>query len=374
MQINIKLQKRDIILISLVALGLIATIIISSLVGSDTNTGTPDEPNAPEVTKQSYKIYDFSLFDTITTIIGWEATQDEFAQVSKELIKELSEYHKLFDIYNEYEGINNLYTINQLHNGEHQVVKVDRKIIDMLLYSKEMYEVTGGKTNVAMGSVLSIWHDYRTVGAETPSKAELPPMDLLVEASKHTDINDIIINEEDCTVYLADPAMTLDVGAIAKGYAVEMVARKLESEGKTGYALNVGGNIRTVGKRADGNPWKTGIENPDDTSSYVEYIEIADLAVVTSGSYQRYYVVGGKRYHHIIDADTLMPADKGFLSVSLICTSSADGDALSTALFCMTAEEGIAFVNSYEGVEALWIMDDGSLLYSNNYRDYISER
>ena len=378
-----------------------------------------DDPNDdPQVELKSYKTYSFAYFDTISTIIGYEANEDDFGEVSGKALTLLGEYHRLFDIYNEYEGINNLCTINSIVDGEHPVVKVDRKIIDMLLYAKEMYNTTGGKMNVAMGSVLSIWHDYRTAGLETPRDADTPPMDKLLLAAEHTDINDVIIDEKNSTVWLSDPEMKLDVGAFAKGYAVEMVARMLEGMGKSGYVLNVGGNIRTTGKKADGNKWKTGIENPtgDEDYPYVEYIGLEKEAIVTSGSYQRYYtvVVGAKcskcdwvydrsagipeqniapgtlpshlvpsenkcplcdgrikktskNFHHIIDSETLMPSEKGMLSVSVICKDSGMGDGLSTALFCMTIEEGIAFINSLEGVEAMWVAEDETKYYSDGF-------
>ena len=370
--------------------------------------------------KEQYKSYAFSYFDTVTTVIGYESSENDFNEGIKKTYALLDEYHKLFDIYNEYEGINNLYTVNQLVDGAHPVVKVDRKIIDMLLYAKEMHTLTGGKMNVAMGSVLSIWHDYRTAGLDNPKDAELPPMYLLREAAEHTDINDVVIDEENSTVWLRDPKMKLDVGAFAKGYAVEMAAKALEDMGKTGYVVNVGGNIRTVGSKTDGGKWKTGIENPtgDEEVPYIEYIGLQDNAIVTSGSYQRFYTVvvsaecskcewvydrsigipeqsiapgtlpshltGENKcplcdsrikrtiddFHHIIDPDTLMPA-KGLLSVSIICSDSGMGDGLSTALFCMSIEDGMALINSLEGVEAIWVDENEVKHYSDNFKDHL---
>lgn len=337
-------------------------------ISDGSNSGSTGDSS---VKKTQYKATSFAFFDTITYIYGYEAEEQEFANMSREIQALLGEYHKLFDIYNEYDGMVNLCTLNKVVDGQHQKLKVDRKIIDMLLYAKEMYALTDGKMNVAMGSVLSIWHDYRTAGIDEPWNAELPPMDALTEAAKHTDINNVIIDEENSTVWLADPQMKLDVGAFAKGYAVEMVARMIEEKGKTSYTLNVGGNIRTIGIKGNGDKWKTGIENPNDTSENIEIVELEDQAIVTSGSYQRYYYVDSKSYHHIIDPDTLMPAEKGFLSVSVICKDSGMGDGLSTALFCMSLEEGQALVNSIDGVEAMWVSYDETKYYSNGFDQFI---
>lgn len=353
-------KRKNFIFICATVVALALIIIIPSLFPKD--TGENKE-------KQQYKSYSFEYFDTVSTVIGYAESGDEFEKISKDAFLLLDEYHKLFDIYNEYEGINNLCTVNKLYDGQHKAIKVDRKIIDMLLYAKEMYALTDGRVNVAMGSVLSIWHDYRTAGIDEPYKAELPPMDKLTEAAKHTNIDDLVIDEENCTVYLSDPLMKLDVGAIAKGYAVEMVARSLEEKKVSNFVLNIGGNIRAIGPKASGEAWKTGVENPTNTDEYIAYLKVTEESVVTSGSYQRYYVVGGKEYHHIINKDTLMPSE-GLLSVTVICKNSALGDALSTALFCMSLEDGMALVNAMEGVEALWVTEDEVVHYSDNFDDY----
>lgn len=321
--------------------------------------------------KKSYSTYSFDYFDTVTSITGYAASQEEFDAIAADILAELSEYHRLFTIYHRFEGLENLCTINELSHGAHRTVTVDRRIIDMLLYAKEMYTKTGGKVNIAMGSVLSIWHDYREEGMSDPASAKLPPMDRLEEAAAHTDIEKMIIDEANCTVTLTDPAMKLDVGAIAKGYAVEMVARSLEERGISGYVLNVGGNVRTVGPKEDGDPWLVGIENPteDAAEPYLVYLHLTNHSLVTSGSYQRYYVVDGTRYHHIIDPATLMPA-QGYLSVSIICPSSADGDALSTALFCLSPEAGLALIRSLDGIEAMWVLSDGTKQFSDGFLQY----
>lgn len=308
-----------------------------------------------------YTTYSFAYFDTVTTVIGYEKNQEDFDARAAKILEDLGEYHKLFTIYHRYEGMENLCTVNELQNGMHRTVTVDARIIEMLLYVKEMYQMTNGKVNVAMGSVLSVWHDYREAGINDPSKATLPPMELLESASQHTDIDCVVIDKEKSTVTLTDPEMKLDVGAIAKGYAVEMVARSLEEEGVCGYILNVGGNVRTVGAQEGGKKWLVGIDNPngEGENAYFAKVDLAGEALITSGSYQRYYLVDGERYHHIIDPATLMPA-KGYLSVSVICSDSGMGDALSTALFCMPLSEGMELVNALDGVEALWVLEDGA--------------
>ncbi len=318
---------------------------------------------------EKYTTYSFEYFDTVTTVVGYAESREEFDSISGEIIKELGEYHKLYTVYHRFGDMENLCTVNDVKDGAHRKVKVDRRIIDLLLYAKEMHALTGGMTNIAMGSVLSIWHDYRKAGEEDVVHAELPPMEKLSAAAQHTDINDLIIDEHNNTVTITDPEMTLDVGAIAKGYAVERVAAELYERGVEGYLLNVGGNVRAIGAKPDGTSWTAGLQNPDPDGDYLTYVELADKSLVTSGSYQRFYYVDGKKYHHIIHPDTLMPAE-GFSSVSVVCESSGMGDALSTALFCMTLEQGLSLVESLDGVEAMWLTVDGELYRSSGFGEF----
>lgn len=327
-----------------------------------------------ETQLNKYKAYYFDYFDTATTIIGYANTQEEFDKICEDIKSQLNKYHRLFTIYNRYEGLNNLVTINDVDDGKHNVVTVDREIIDMLTFAKEMYQKTNGTVNIAMGSVLKIWHNYRNAGLDDPANAELPPMEKLKEASEHTNIDDLIVDTENNTVFIADPEMTLDVGAIAKGYAVERIAEYLESKGVTNFLLNVGGNVRTIGM-ADTEKWKVGIENPDinnEEQPYIEYLKVAGESVVTSGSYQRFYVVNGENYHHIIDPETLMPGTK-YRSVSVLTDNSGLGDAMSTALFLMDYEEGKQLVESIENVEAMWVLPDGKQQYSSGFEEYTFE-
>ena len=312
--------------------------------------------------------YSFDSFDTVTTIVGFESSKDEFESNCEKIKKQLYYYHQLYDIYTKYEGINNLCVLNE----KKEATSVSKDIIDLLDFSKEMYRKTNGKVNIAMGSVLSLWHIQREEGINHPEKASLPDINKLKSADEHTDINNIEFDNN--TVYLKDTEMSLDVGAIAKGYAAERVAEWMLKQGMEGYILNVGGNVCTVGDRPDGEKWKVGIENPDTENEEEPYIANLELSggfsLVTSGSYQRYYTVDGKKYHHIIDEDTLMPSEY-FKSVSVISNDSGLADALSTALFCMSYEDGKKLIEATEDAEAMWVNEDGSKLFSKKFRDYI---
>lgn len=312
------------------------------------------------------------LFNTVTRIIGYSDSKESFTEDAQFIYDNMKIYHELYDIYNSYD-FNNLKTINDKAGVE--PVKVDRKIIDLLLFSKEVYRETNGKVNVALGAVLSIWHNYRQAGVDDPANASLPPIGDLKKASQHTDIDKVIINEKESTVYLSDPEMSLDVGAVAKGYAVEMVAQHAEENGISNLIISAGGNVRAIGDRGnDRGDWVVGVQNPDLESSqkHVVFLSVADISTITSGSYERYFTVDGVEYSHIIDPDTLMPA-MYYESVTILIDDSGWGDAYSTAIFCMPFEESLAFVESKDGVEALWIFSDGTIEYSSGMSAYIDE-
>lgn len=322
-------------------------------------------------TPQKYDGSFLFLFDTITEVSAYAKSEDDFREFTDFIHDELELYHKLYDKYNSYEGVNNIKAIND--NAGKDPVKVDQKVIDLLKYSIDAYKMTDSTVNIGMGAVLEIWHDYREEGIDDPGGAKLPPMVLLEEANAHTDLDMLIIDEANSTVFLNDSDMRLDVGAIAKGYATERVVQSAIEKGYTDFLLSVGGNVRSVGgKGKEKSPWNIGIQNPDTESDNYSLFTLAlkDLSLVSSGNYERYYTVDGKEYHHIIDPDTLMPSEY-FTAVSVICEDSGLADVLSTAIFNMPYEKGLELIESLDNTEALWVFNDYSIKYSDGFEDLI---
>ena len=324
-----------------------------------------------------YQAEFLTLFDTVTRIVGFSSDGGkDFSAIAQKAYDMLEVYHKLFDIYNEYEGIANLKTINK--NAGIAPVTVDKKLIDLLLFSKQAYENTDGAVNIAFGSVLTIWHDAREEGINNPENAKLPDVEKLQNAAAHCDISKIIIDTEKSTVFLEDAQMSLDVGAIAKGYAVEMTAKALEAEGVTSLLISVGGNVRAIGGKYNAESgdfdldWQIGIQDPENNDGELFSVMIDGLSVVTSGVYERYYTVDGVQYHHIIDPNTLFPS-KSFVSLTVICEDSGLADALTTALFNLPLEQSKAMVQKMPGVEACWVLPNKDIIYSDGFRALIKE-
>ncbi len=453
--------------------------------------------------QKPFDVQYLTYFDTVTSITIYAEDEEQFAKWEQLVHSELERYHQLYDIYHSYEGVNNIKVIND-HAGI-SPVEVSEDILDLLEFSLKEYELTKGGVHVGMGSVLSIWHDYREMALGeskfpmVPSMDELESaakhmniqdihldrqagtvfladpemrldvgavakgytaqsMDELESAAKHMNIQDIHLDRQAGTVFLADPEMRLDVGAVAKGYTAQRLADTLRKSGVTNALLSLGGNVVTIGARGDGKPWRVGIQNPDlgaenpyvqvvdladmclvtsglggnvvtigargdgkpwrvgiqnpdlgAENPYVQVVDLADMCLVTSGTYQRFYEVDGKRYHHIINPELLMPwneyqsvtilsPDSGqrfyevdgkryhhiinpellmpwneYQSVTILSPDSGEADALSTAVFNMKLEDGLSLIESLDKTEALWILPDGSQIESSGFRAYTEE-
>ena len=314
--------------------------------------------------KKQYTATFLTLFDTVTTVVGRADSEAQFKEKAQKVHDALLEYHQLFDIYNDYEGIHNLKTVNDA--AGFGPVQVDSRIIWLLSECKKVFGTTGGKVNVAMGSVLKLWHDARSDGIDDPANAKLPDRSALESAAEHTDLDAVVIDDAASTVFITDPRLLLDVGAIAKGWAVQQVAEKMPA----GLLISVGGNVCATGpKDESGTPWVVGVQDPAGGDSYLHTLYVTKGSVVTSGDYQRTYMVDGKLYHHIIDPETLYPSEY-WRSVTVVCDHSGWADALSTALFLLPLEEGQELLAQFDA-KAMWVNADGEIFYSPGFQEMI---
>ncbi|MCX8131101.1 MAG: FAD:protein FMN transferase [Clostridia bacterium] len=352
-------------MIILVRLGVFFLAVLLLVTGC-----TATKPENRKYHKYSYEF--LGAFDTMIQFMGYAENESQFEDMAKKGQARFEYLHKLYDKYSSYDGISNIKTIND--NAGNKPVEVQQEIIDLILFSKEMYGKTGGKVNIALGPVLSIWHDYREEGRNTPEHARLPDMESLKKAALKTDIDKIEISVSKKTVFLKEAGMSLDIGAVAKGYATEVVARELSSAGFTSFIISSGGNVRTVGKPMDGtrNKWGIGIQDPNSNdniheSTNLDIVYMTDASLVTSGDYQRNYKVNGQIIHHIIDPVTLLPANH-YRSVTIMTKDSGLADFMSTTAFLLPYDESRKLIEDMEGVDALWVMPDGSINVTDNMK------
>lgn len=344
-------------------IGILIVIFLTINVGC--SNGNND---AGEYSKYTYEFLD--TFDTMIQLTAYTKNSTVFDSFKKKVHTRFQELHKLYDIYYDYKDINNIKKIND--NAGIKPIKVDQEIIDILIFSKDWYNKTGKTVNIAFGPVLSIWHTYRTNALENPNNASIPTIEELKVAASKINIENVIIDEINNTVFLKKAGMSLDVGAIGKGFATEIIANEMIKEGYDSFIISSGGNVKVVGEPKDKSrsKWGIGIQEARESQlkkgeRILDVVYISDSSVVSSGDYQRFYEVNGKKLHHLIDIKTLMPANF-YKAVTVVIKDSAIADFLSTAIFLLPYEDSLALVESIENAEALWIMKDGSIKTTPN--------
>ena len=294
---------------------------------------------------------DTFAFDTVISLVAYCDSEEQFRQLRGVVFGRIQELHKKFDIYNEYEGMNNLCTVNRLAG---QPVEVDQDIADLLVSAREIWTETDGLVNIAQGKLFALWKEARDTGI-------LPTDAAIREAMAHGDMENLTWEkaQDGCVVTLKDPEMALDVGAVAKGWAAQAAADAAMEAGFTNFVISAGGNVVACGLAEGKRPWTVGIRDPQssDPTAHAAAIQSSDEAVVTSGGYERKLEVDGKTYCHIIDPRTGYPADF-VLSATAVCKKSGRADGFSTALFLMTPEEAMAFAKDHQ-FRAIVIDHDG---------------
>lgn len=320
----------------------------------------------------------FDSFDTLVKATGYFFTQEEADKFDKKLAERLKYYDNLFDCHKEHEGVNNVYTINKMAGKEK--VKVDAALLDLISQSKTLGLKYDSRVNIAFGAVIELWEKSMTEALENDElKAATPDIEVLKERAKYASLNNIIIDKEESTIYITDERTKINLGSVAKGYAVELICNELKEDGFDSVVLSAGGNVKTIGhpNGETKRKWTIGVENPysasemkEGDSEIYDILYTMDKAIVTSGDYQRYfYGLDNVKYNHIIDTRTLSSA-RNFTAVTVITKDSGIADFLSTLLFTLTYEEGAEVIKDFPDTEALWINFDNTEFYTDGFKHY----
>lgn len=280
-------------------------------------------------------------FDTVIEIEVWGASDDILEQC-KTLCEQ---YENMFSTEIETSEI------SQINTAGGNPVTVSDETIELLEKGLYYSELSGGKFDITIAPLSRLWN------FNEEHNGTLPDVSAIEEALTHVNYKNVQISGN--MVTLTDPDAMIDLGGIAKGYIADQLKSYLLSEGIEHALINLGGNILAVGSKYDGSDFTIGIQKPfDETGEPITTLEINDLSVVSSGTYERYFEIDGTIYHHILDPATGYPYQNGLLQVTIISEKSVDGDGLSTSCFALGLEDGTALIESLDNVQAIFITED----------------
>lgn len=309
------------------------------------------------IDKSTYKEYSKNYFymDTYINVKLYSTkSKKEIDGYFEDIDYLYSSYNKLTNRYSKYDDVVNVYYLNEiLNNGD--VIEIDKRLSDIISVGINYYDKTNGLFNIASGNLTGVWKNFIDTCNTLPSSSEF---------NVNTSISDVKL---DGNMYSKNNNVKIDLGGIAKGYVTEIVGDYLEDNGISNYIINAGGNVK-VGKAYDKDYFVVGITDPNNTSGIFTKVNINNMSVVTSGSYQRYCELDGKLYNHIINPITKYPTSY-VKSVTVIGEDSMLCDIYSTYLFLLPVEDGIRIVNDINDIEAIWYIDSDNIVRSDGF-DY----
>lgn len=339
-----------------------AALLLVGLAGCQDKKEPTESSSASEVTpakglrKEPYAQEEF-LLGTYTRIRVYDEGKKEALQPAFDRIKELGDKITINQTGSEIDAINAA--------AGKEPVKVSEDIYGLLKTAYDYSDSSNGGFNMAIGAITQLWR----IGFDDARKPEQAEID---EALQHIDYHKIKFDDAGQTVYLEDPDMILDLGAIAKGYIADEAAAVLRDHGVTSAIVDLGGNIYVVGQSWRGAPWNVGIQDPNNArGSVLGSIEETDKTIVTSGIYERYLEVDGKTYHHIFDSKTGYPYDNDIASATVITDKSIDGDGLTTVIFDKGVKAGLEYIENETpaGTDAIFVTKEDRVYVTDGIKD-----
>lgn len=282
--------------------------------------------------KQSRYSKSKALLDTFVTITVVSDSSKDAEQAIDKAFNEIEKFGSLIDFFSDKSDI-------ALINRKAGIseVKVSPVTLDLIEKAIFVAESSGGAFDITIGPVMRLWDFHRKI---KPSDVEIS------QNIKFVNYKNIVINKERSTVFLKKKGMMIDLGGLAKGYAADIAVDILKRNNIGSGIVAIAGDIVTFGTKSDGKAWNIGIADPrnnSDSDEIIAKIALSDKAISTSGDYQRFFVIDGQRFHHLLDPKTGYPADT-CRSVSIVTEKGIYADAFSTAVFVLGAERGMKLV------------------------------
>ena len=382
---------------------LLGVLLVITLIIAQTGCAANEKTNDNQgISKTGFYL------DTICTItiFGIEDADGSFAaadeaEQQRQLYQLITDAFKLCDSYEKILSKTiETSDIARINAAGGKAVEVSDTAIEVIQKGLEYGRLSDGAFDITIGKATDLWnfHDAGDTAlaaegsgesaadeavegeaADEAAPGKIPNAQVLAEAMRHVDYSKVEIDGN--TVRLADPKMELDLGGIAKGYIADRVTAFLEEKGVRSAIVDLGGNIVALGGKARSmldteageTDFRIGIKDPQSESgALLGTLPASNLTVVTSGTYERYFITDGKKYHHILDSETGYPTDTDVLSATIIAGKghSVDCDGLSTTCLAMGIENALELVNSIEGVEAILVDKDGKVHQTSEARSF----
>ena len=288
------------------------------------------------------------------TVEAKTATETDF--FLKKAVEKISRIEALLSTYQETSETN---LINK--NAGLKPVKVSDEVFSLIKRSKKISEITDGTFDITYGSIDQRFWNFDTEMTELPDKV------LARKSIALIDYRNIILNTEEKTVFLKNKGMRIGFGGIGKGYAAEKTKNLLKNIGVKAGIINASGDLSCWGIPENGKPWTIGIAHPDFAELPFSTLEVTDLSVATSGNYEKFVMINGKKYSHTINPKTGFPVH-GIKSVTVISPNAEISDALATPITILGTEKGLTLINQLKDIECIIIDDDNKFYYSEKIK------
>lgn len=349
-----KMRKK--LLFSLITLGI--SFMVLTGCSNSANKTTTESSAATKILKDPYSDEQF-LLGTYVRIRVYDEGKESALKPAFDRVKELGDKITINQKSSEIDEVNEQAGIKP--------VKVSDDVYTLVKRAYEYSQDSQGGFDMAIGAITQLWR----IGFDDARK---PSQEEIDQALKLVDYHKIELNDKEKTVYLKEKGMIIDLGAIAKGYITDEVVKVLKKQGVTTAIVDLGGNVYVLGHspRGENQDWTVGIQDPNMArGSVLGSIKERNKTLVTSGIYERYLEVDGKKYHHLFDPKTGYPFDNDIASVTIITDKSIDGDGLSTAVFSMGVKKGLEYVESElnNGTEAIFVTKDDKVYVTDPIKD-----
>ncbi|MFC3022656.1 FAD:protein FMN transferase [Vibrio zhugei] len=298
-------------------------------------------------------------FEMMGTFIDLVVHHQKGEQLIKQAYLQLQDYA---DRFTANRADSELMRVNQ--NAGIAPVRVAQDLFELIKLGKHHSEDSNTPFNIAIGPLVKTWR----IGFKS---ATIPSQAVINEKLALVDPTQIVLNEQDHSVFLRQAGMEIDLGAIAKGYFADQIKRMLIDAGVEHGFISLGGNVLTLGHSPNNmnRAWNVGIQNPlSKRGDVIRVVPLQDMSMVTSGINERFFELNGRRYHHLLDGETGMPLATDIASLTIVSKRSVDGEIWSTAGFLHSAAQSISYLNSIAGIEAVVISVDGDVMTTNGFR------